>query len=41
MAPLSLPEFAAHWKAATLTEMQGYQQHFMGLCDLLGHSTRR
>jgi hypothetical protein len=33
---LSLPEFVARWKASSLTERSGAQQHFCDLCDVLG-----
>ena len=36
MAPLTLPEYVAIWKRSTLTERSAAQQHFLGLCDLLG-----
>jgi len=36
MAPLTLPEYVAVWKKSTLTERSAAQQHFLGLCDLLG-----
>src|SRR5438128_2370610 len=29
-------QFIAKWKRATLTERSAAQQHFLGLCDLLG-----
>ena len=37
--PLSLKEFVDHWKVAALTESQGKQSHFIGLCHLLGVPT--
>ncbi len=36
MAPLTLPEYVAIWKKSTLTERSAAQQHFLGLCELLG-----
>src|SRR5690349_1201582 len=29
-------QFITKWKRVTLTEMSAYQQHFLGLCDMLG-----
>ncbi|HEY7064957.1 MAG TPA: DNA methyltransferase [Chloroflexota bacterium] len=34
--PLTLAQFVARWKAATLTERSGAQQHFIDLCEVLG-----
>ncbi|MGD9891171.1 MAG: hypothetical protein AB7R89_03570 [Dehalococcoidia bacterium] len=34
--PLTLPEYVTHWKASTLTERSGAQQHFTQLCEVLG-----
>ena len=36
---LSLSEFVARWRASTLTERAGYQEHFRDLCALLGQLT--
>jgi hypothetical protein len=33
---LSLPEFVTRWKASSLSERSGSQQHFCDLCDVLG-----
>jgi hypothetical protein len=34
---LTLPDFIARWQGVTLTEKSAAQQHFIDLCDLLGH----
>src|SRR5262249_13869393 len=36
-APVNPQQFAAKWKRAALSERSAYQQHFLDLCDLLGH----
>ena len=36
---LSSTQFAATWRAFQGTEMQGYQDHFNQLCQLVGHET--
>ncbi|WP_395139155.1 DNA methyltransferase, partial [Armatimonas sp.] len=36
---LPLSSFVARWRAATLTERAGYQEHFRDLCALLGQRT--
>lgn len=36
MAPLTLPEFVARWKASTQAERSAYQQHFIDICNLRG-----
>ncbi|MCC6629546.1 MAG: class I SAM-dependent DNA methyltransferase, partial [Chloroflexi bacterium] len=36
---LDVPTFIARWQAATLSERQGYQQHYLDLCRVLGHPT--
>lgn len=33
---LTPAEFVAHWNASTLNEIQGYQQHFLQLCEIVG-----
>ena len=33
--PLTVPQFVAKWKAASLSERSSYQQHFLDLCALL------
>jgi len=33
---LSLPEFVTRWKASSLSERSGSQQHFCDLCEVLG-----
>lgn len=33
---LALPEFVTRWKASSLSERSGAQQHFCDLCDVLG-----
>jgi hypothetical protein len=30
--------FIAKWQGQKLNEKQGFQQHFLGLCDLVGHN---
>ncbi len=35
---LSLPEFVTRWKASSLSERSGAQQHFCDLCDVLGQA---
>jgi len=32
-------EFVAKWRGSTSTEKQSYQQHFLDLCQLVGHPT--
>lgn len=40
MPPTLTPhDFVFNWRNTTLTERSGYQQHFMGLCALVGHPT--
>jgi type II restriction/modification system DNA methylase subunit YeeA len=34
---MTVTEFIAIWQKVDLTERSGYQQHFCGLCRLLGH----
>src|SRR5208282_5694033 len=34
---MTVTEFIAIWQKADLTERSGCQQHFCGLCRLLGH----
>src|SRR5690242_1990812 len=36
---LTVPAFVAQWKSSHLTEISGYQQHFLDLCRLLGEPT--
>lgn len=36
MPNLTLADFVARWKASTLSERAGYQQHFRDLCEVLG-----
>ncbi len=37
--PMTPQEFVAKWRGSTSTEKQAYQQHFLDLCDLVGHPT--
>jgi hypothetical protein len=30
--------FIAKWQGQKRNEKQGFQQHFLGLCDLVGHN---
>ncbi len=39
MPSLTVSEFVTRWRASTLTERAGYQEHFRDLCALLGHLT--
>jgi hypothetical protein len=34
---LDTTSFVAKWRQVELTERSAYQQHFLDLCDLLGH----
>ena len=36
---LSPQEFVAKWRSSTLKERSSYQEHFIDLCRLVGHST--
>ncbi len=36
MSVLSIPEFVARWQRSTLSERSAAQQHFIGLCEILG-----
>jgi hypothetical protein len=36
---ISLEEFAAKWHRSTLGERRGAQEHFLGVCELVGHPT--
>jgi type II restriction/modification system DNA methylase subunit YeeA len=38
-APMTPQEFVAKWRGSTSTEKQAYQQHFLDLCNLVGHPT--
>ncbi|MBZ5629994.1 MAG: class I SAM-dependent DNA methyltransferase [Acidobacteriia bacterium] len=33
---MTLADYVTRWKASTLSERSGYQQHFLDLCDVLG-----
>jgi type II restriction/modification system DNA methylase subunit YeeA len=39
MSVISIPEFVARWQRSTLSERSAAQQHFMGLCEILGQPT--
>ncbi len=39
MPGLSIPEFVANWQRSTLSERSAAQQHFLGLCAILGQPT--
>src|SRR6202051_310828 len=39
MSPLSIPDFVARWQRSTLSERSAAQQHFLGLCEILGQPT--
>jgi hypothetical protein len=39
MSVLSIPEFVARWQRSVLSERGGAQQHFIGLCEILGQPT--
>ena len=34
---MNLSEFVAKWSQSTLTERSASQQHFLDLCELIGH----
>ncbi|MBZ5612790.1 MAG: N-6 DNA methylase [Acidobacteriia bacterium] len=36
---MSIPEFVAQWQRSTLSERSAAQQHFIGLCEILGQPT--
>ncbi|MCK6624029.1 MAG: hypothetical protein L6R45_02510 [Anaerolineae bacterium] len=36
---LTPQEFVAKWKASTLKEKSAAQEHFINLCQLVGHAT--
>jgi hypothetical protein len=35
--PLTPQDFVSKWKRSTGREKQTYQQHFLDLCELVGH----
>lgn len=37
--PLTPQDFVSKWKRSTAREKQIYQQHFLDLCELVGHPT--
>ena len=37
--PLTPQDFVSKWKRSTGREKQTYQQHFLDLCELVGHHT--
>ena len=37
--PLTPQDFVSQWKRSTGREKQIYQQHFLDLCELVGHPT--
>ena len=37
--PLTPQDFVSKWKRSTGREKQIYQQHFLDLCELVGHPT--
>jgi hypothetical protein len=39
MSVLSIPDFVANWQRSTLSERSAAQQHFLGLCEILGQPT--
>ena len=39
MPAMTLPEFVAKWAASQQTERSASQEHFLNLCELLGHRT--
>jgi type II restriction/modification system DNA methylase subunit YeeA len=39
MPAMTVPEFVAKWAASQQTERSASQEHFLNLCDLLGHRT--
>jgi hypothetical protein len=36
---MNAPEFIAKWRRAQLSERSASQQHFLDLCELVGHDT--
>jgi len=38
-APLTPQQFVAKWRSVTLKERSAVQEHFLDLCQLLGHDT--
>ena len=39
MPPITVPAFVRKWTASTRTERSASQEHFINLCDVLGHET--
>ena len=37
--PLTPQDFVSKWKHVTAREKQTYQEHFLDLCNLVGHPT--
>jgi hypothetical protein len=37
--PLTPQDFVSKWKRVTAREKQTYQEHFLDLCQLIGHPT--